>query len=77
MHIELIEGNTNSDEASLYKGTSSDNFSPAITTPAAWVMKFLFRPSNFKESSTNFFTFGLFFSSSLNLGSLAIDSKKT
>ena len=33
-------------------------------------------PSNFKESSISFFTLGLFLTSSLNLGSLSIDSCK-
>ena len=35
---------------------------------------FLFKPSNFKDRSKSFFTLGLFFTSSLNLGSLSMDS---
>jgi len=60
-----VDGKSKSELLSLYKGTSSESFSPAITTPAACVAKFLFKPSNFKESSINFLTLGLFFSSSL------------
>ena len=69
-----VDGKSKSELLSLYNGTCSDNFSPAITTPAACVAKFLFKPSNFKDNLINFFTLGLFFSSSLILGSLAIDS---
>ena len=58
----------------MYRGTSSADFSSGITTPAAWVAMFLFKPSNFKESSISFFTLGSFFSSLCNLGSLAMDS---
>ena len=32
----------------------SSNLSPAITTPAAWVAIFLFKPSSFKDRSKSF-----------------------
>jgi hypothetical protein len=43
-----VDGNNKFAETSLYKGTTSVNFLSAITTPAACVATFLFKPSNFK-----------------------------
>ena len=51
-----VDGNKRSADESLYRGTNSVNFLSAITTPAACVAIFLFKPSNFKERSVNFLT---------------------
>ena len=56
-----VEGNKKSADVSLYKGTDSVNFLSAITTPAAWVAIFLFKPSSFNERSINFLTRGASF----------------
>ncbi len=48
----------------------------AITTPAACVATFLFKPSNFKERSVNFFTLESSFTSFWSLGSPAIHCDK-
>ena len=71
-----VEGNNKSADASLYKGTTSVNFLSAITTPAAWVATFLFKPSNFKERSVNFFTRGSSLTNFWSLGSLLMHSIK-
>ena len=67
-----VLGNNKSEETSLYSGTTSVSFLSAITTPAAWVATFLFRPSNFKERSVSFFTLGSSFISFCNRGSPAM-----
>ena len=72
-----VEGKRELLDKSLYKGTNSANFSSGITTPAAWVAIFLFKPSSFFEISISFFTLGSFFSSSLILGSCAIAFSKS
>ena len=71
-----VDGNNKLDDASLYKGTESVNFLSAITTPAACVATFLFRPSNFKDKSINFFTRGSSFINFCSRGSLFIHSVK-
>ena len=57
-----------------YKVETAQPIISAITTPAACVTILRLSPSNFKESSKSFFTLGLFLTSSLNLGSLSMDS---
>ena len=52
-----VEGKIKFEVWSMYNGNCSANISPAITTPAACVAIFLFKPSNFKDSSRSFFTF--------------------
>ena len=71
-----VEGNNRLAVESLYKGTASVNFLSAITTPAAWVATFLFKPSNFNERSVNFFTRVSSFINFWSLGSLLIHSLK-
>ena len=71
-----VEGKNDLDEGSLYIGTNSARFSSGITTPAAWVAIFLFKPSNFFEISTSFLTLSSFSSSFLILGSCAIAFSK-
>ena len=65
-----VEGKSKLDEVSLYSGTVSINFLSAITTPAACVAKFLFKPSSFKESLislSTLFTIGFVRNLQLNL----------
>ena len=71
-----VEGSNKFAVWSLYKGTTSFNFLSAITTPAAWVAKFLFNPSSFKDSSVSFFTLGSSLINFCSLGSPAIHSVK-
>ena len=49
-----VDGNNRLAEISLYKGTISVSFLSAITTPAACVATFRFKPSSFRERSVNF-----------------------
>ena len=69
-----VDGKSKFESISLYKGTCSASFPSDITTPAACVARFLFNPSNLSDNSISFLTLGLLFSSSVILGSLAIDS---
>ena len=71
-----VEGKSEFDDGSLYKGINSARFTSGITTPAAWVAIFLFNPSNFFEISISFFTLGSLSSSFLNLGSWAMACSK-
>ena len=71
-----VDGNNKSAVESLYKGTTSVSFLSAITTPAAWVATFRFKPSNFNERFTSFFTLGSSLSNFWSLGSPAIHSVK-
>ncbi len=69
-----VVGKGKSDEKSLYNGINSAKFFSAITTPAAWVAIFLFKPSSFIDNSISLFTLESFSFSIFNLGSRAIDS---
>ena len=51
-----VEGSNKFEDKSLYRGTVSDRFFSAITTPAAWVATFLFNPSNLRDKSISFLT---------------------
>ena len=51
-----VDGKREFEDGSLYKGTSSADFSSGITTPAACVAIFLFKPSSFIDNSISLFT---------------------